>query len=414
MGSRRGGEIVQANVICCDELPDRRDACVRHLAERGVTARLFRGIHGDTWGLATRKEWSPGKRISAGHVSLLLNHWTLWGQLEGDGPHLIFEDDVVLPVTWQADFAEVLRDLAEHVPDWRFVFLGLAEEDQHVEAKITRHITGELFEMNAPAGLHAYLVHPEAIPVLRSRLPLGGATWHVDRQLWDNVLRDGHLKWCAANIVRQRTFGYGGEAEWEPSLVAPAKQLHGWCPDEKARELRDLVRTHRPTLCVEIGVFGGKSLIPIAEGLRLNGGGVVHGIDPWTKTAALEGGAGGPEHVEWWGKIDLEVIYRDFMEAVVDRGLSEQVQVMRMTAEQAASRFSTGSIGLLHIDGNHSEATSTRDVRTWLPKVRPGGWIVMDDTGPAWPSTARAVAMLDAECDLIRDWGEWRVYRKRW
>lgn len=407
---------MQANVICCDELPERRDTCLRHLAERGVSARLYCGIHGDTWGLATRKEWAPGKRISAGHVSLLLNHWTLWGQLHGTADaHLVFEDDAVLPETWDADFANVFFDLHEHAPDWQFLFLGLAEQPADIERKTTARFGPRLFRSEAPSGLHAYLIRDNAIPVLRERLPLGGATWHVDRQLWDNVLRDGHLRWYAANIVRQRTYPYGGTAsEWTPSLVAPPKQLHGWCPPEKADELRRLVREHRPALCVEIGVFGGKSLIPIAEALRDNGGGTVYGIDPWTKDAALEGGAGGAEHAEWWSNMDLEAIYRDFTEAVVDRGLSEQVTTLRMTAQKAAHQFAASSIGLLHIDGNHSEATSVRDVRTWLPKVQPGGWVVMDDTGPAWPTTTKAVAILGAECDLIRDWGDWRVYRKRW
>lgn len=406
---------MQANVICCDELPERRNVCLSHLAERGVSAKLFRGIHGDTWGLATRKEWSPGKRISSGHVSLMLNHWLLWGQVHGEADsHLFFEDDVILPETWGTDFKGVVSDLSAHFPDWQFVFLGIAEEDRYIRPKVTRTITERLFQLQAPSGLHAYLVRDEAIPTLRSRLPLGGAAWHVDRQLWDNVLRDGHLRWCAANIVKQRTFGYGNTAEWEPSLVAPAKQLHGWCPPEKAKELHDIVRTHQPTVCVEIGVFGGKSLIPMAEALRANAAGVVYGIDPWAQDAVQEAGAGGKDHSKWWSKIDLEAIFADFTQAVVDRGLSEQVNVMRMTAMQAAGSFAADSIGVLHIDGNHSEATSVRDVRMWLPKVHPGGWIVMDDTGASWPSTAKAVAILDAECDLVRDWGDWRVYRKRW
>lgn len=190
------------------------------------------------------------------------------------------------------------------------------------------------------------------------------------------------------------------------------KELHGWCAPEKESELRSIVRREHLGVCVEIGVFAGKSLIPVAEQLRENGAGIVHGIDPWATAAALEGDAGGAHHLDWWSKVDLEKVYQDFRTTVVERDLFKQVIVHRMTADEAAKRFPRESIDLLHIDGNHSEAASVRDVTTWLPLVRPYGWIVMDDTGPDWP-TGRAVALLDNRCNLIRDWGTWRVYRKR-
>ena len=38
-----------------------------------------------------------------------------------------------------------------------------------------------------------------------------------------------------------------------------------------------------------------------------------------------------------------------------------------------------GEIALLHIDGNHDEASVALDVSLWTRHVRSGGWLVLDD-----------------------------------
>ena len=38
-----------------------------------------------------------------------------------------------------------------------------------------------------------------------------------------------------------------------------------------------------------------------------------------------------------------------------------------------------GRISLLHIDGNHAYESVAADAEAWVPKVKPGGWIVFDD-----------------------------------
>src|SRR5271155_2865720 len=47
-------------------------------------------------------------------------------------------------------------------------------------------------------------------------------------------------------------------------------QLEGWCSDLKATTLVDLVLKVRPQVIVEIGVWGGKSLVPMACALKAN------------------------------------------------------------------------------------------------------------------------------------------------
>ena len=50
-------------------------------------------------------------------------------------------------------------------------------------------------------------------------------------------------------------------------------ELEGWCAKDKAATLIDLVLMLKPKIVVEIGVFGGKSLVPIAYALQETGSG---------------------------------------------------------------------------------------------------------------------------------------------
>jgi SAM-dependent methyltransferase len=43
-----------------------------------------------------------------------------------------------------------------------------------------------------------------------------------------------------------------------------------------------------------------------------------------------------------------------------------------------------GAIGLLHIDGNHEHDHVLADLRDWATRVKPGGWIVLDDYQWDW------------------------------
>src|ERR1700730_11515979 len=62
----------------------------------------------------------------------------------------------------------------------------------------------------------------------------------------------------------------------------------GWCSEEKALNFVDLILTAKPKVCVEIGVFGGASLIPTAFALKHLKEGIVIGIDPWDNSECIK------------------------------------------------------------------------------------------------------------------------------
>lgn len=148
----------------------------------------------------------------------------------------------------------------------------------------------------------------------------------------------------------------------------------GWCTDKKALALAALVLSIRPECTVEIGVFGGSSLLPLALAHQEIGRGTVIGIDPWS-TAIASQEQPNAEHREWWAKVDMQHIYENFMALIARHHLEPFTRIIRNTSNNVTP---PNSIGVLHVDGSHVE-TAITDVSRFAPKVYPGGFCVMDD-----------------------------------
>lgn len=186
--------------------------------------------------------------------------------------------------------------------------------------------------------------------------------------------------------------------------------LDGWTDPSRGLDLAQSVLDTQPTIIVEIGCFGARSTIALALALKEvgNSSSRIYTIDPWKKEDAME--AENDQNRDWWSnKVDLHDIHRKAMEAIWSLGLDEKIVVIRAASHRVATLFS--NIDLLNVDGNHSELSSCRDVNLYLPNVRAGGRIHFDDAD--WPSTQKALALLDAECLLVSNKGDRRIYRKR-
>lgn len=191
--------------------------------------------------------------------------------------------------------------------------------------------------------------------------------------------------------------------------------LPGWCSAEKAERLAFAVLEIQPRLCVEIGVFGGSSLVPQLLALQHLGRGRAVGIDPWETAAALEEMID-EENRRWWNDVDLAGVRRICESFIAENSLSDHCELVVGRAEDVADRFDRSSVDLLHIDGNHSQAKSVKDVELYLPKLRTGGLVFFDDV--SWreagiTTTSRAVEILDASCDRAGMVSDCQIFVKR-
>ncbi len=153
--------------------------------------------------------------------------------------------------------------------------------------------------------------------------------------------------------------------------------IEGWCWDEKATYLMDLIFETKPVVCVEIGVFGGSSAFPMAYALKVNQKGVLYAVDAWTNEECTRYLDPNDPNYKWWNSLNLDAIYQSFLNVVDKFSLSPFVQVVKKTSSDAAMEI-PDNIDILHIDGNHSSEASLNDVMTYLPKVREGGYIVFN------------------------------------
>ena len=159
--------------------------------------------------------------------------------------------------------------------------------------------------------------------------------------------------------------------EWINGTPAP----DGWATVEVAHTLAAIAIATRPRVCIEIGVFGGRSLIPVALALKQNGFGVIHGIDPWAAQESVKGQAG--KDKEWWSSQQMhDAVYDRFIGNVARFGVNQFVEVCRKKSDDYPAE--RGSVDLLTIDGNHGPQALI-DIKRFTPHVSLGGFVYLDD-----------------------------------
>lgn len=72
-------------------------------------------------------------------------------------------------------------------------------------------------------------------------------------------------------------------------------------------------------------------------------------------------------------------VYTIFSNTVEKFYSNQNINMLKMTFDEAVERFDDKSIDLLHIDGSHYYEDVKRDFETWLPKVKDNGIIMLHD-----------------------------------
>lgn len=171
--------------------------------------------------------------------------------------------------------------------------------------------------------------------------------------------------------------------------------MGGWCDQEKAAAIGNLILDNNHKVIADVGVFEGKSTLALAHACKLNGAGLVYAVDSWCKPDCCVDEE--KANRDWWSSIDIEGAYEGFLRHVVRAEVGRYINICRMQSYRAAMLLP--DLDMVHIDANHAEWPSTSDVCLWLPKVKIGGHVVMDDVN--WASTQTAVRFVKKFCKLI-------------
>ena len=178
------------------------------------------------------------------------------------------------------------------------------------------------------------------------------------------------------------------------ALLRATRAVPGMCDDAKLWALAAIARHAPAGDVVEIGSWWGRSAVALAWLAARHGIGALLCVDPWSAEGtrqshdALDAASAAADHEE---------AARIFRVSLLSLGPA-RVNFLRLPSVQGAARYRAepvarseafgetrlaGAIALLHIDGNHEHAQVAADVAAWLPMLRDGGWLVLDDY--LWP-----------------------------
>lgn len=201
------------------------------------------------------------------------------------------------------------------------------------------------------------------------------------------------------------------QINWDDIFLDNSPQrMEGWCTHEKAQALYDLVTESDAQLCVEIGVFGGKSLIAMGLACKDKGSGGVIGLDPWNNKACTEG-SNSEANDKWWMSLDLVNIYMGCINAIRRNGVFEQCNTLKLRSADSAKLFVNNLCDIIHQDGNHNPESITKELKLWIPKLKVGGFWICDDVD--WVEAAEGYAKLpEYGLELVYDYKTWQVWKK--
>ncbi|GGL34729.1 hypothetical protein GCM10014719_39950 [Planomonospora parontospora subsp. antibiotica] len=164
-------------------------------------------------------------------------------------------------------------------------------------------------------------------------------------------------------------------------LLQAAHRAKGFMPRAEGIALFETAAEYgsRGPIC-EIGTYCGKSAVYLGAGARLSGS-VVLTVDHHRGSEEIQPGWAhhDPTLVDpRFGKMDSLPTFRCTIAAA---GLEEEVIAIVGRSERVAELWNT-PLGMLFIDGGHSEEPVTKDYEGWAPHVVQGGALVFHDIYP--------------------------------
>jgi len=178
-----------------------------------------------------------------------------------------------------------------------------------------------------------------------------------------------------------------------------------WCSAEKANLIMDVIAATKPSVCVEVGVFTGSSLLPVVTTLSYLHHGHAYGIDTWSNIEAVRGLDQQDPNYEWWSTVNMDEVVLKYLTTMSTWQLLPHLTTIYSPSKVAVEQFE--AIDFLNLDGNFSENGSTEDAQLYLPKVKKGGYILLSN---AFQTSAenhltkmKALSIIVEQCEIVAE-----------
>lgn len=171
--------------------------------------------------------------------------------------------------------------------------------------------------------------------------------------------------WSKKNHIVEHTYSaiFRRSPLWEGAFST----IMGFFSRGEAELLYNTALLSDGKLMVECGSYQGKSTSVLGTAAKLTEG-KVYAVDFWENS-----GIYGSD----WPKSNALIFSQNMQRA----GVLEQVYPLRLPTPVAAAAFQDASLDLFFHDAGHTKAEITEDLGAWLPKLKPGGWLLVHDYG---------------------------------
>ncbi|MHB1595832.1 MAG: class I SAM-dependent methyltransferase [Streptosporangiaceae bacterium] len=160
-----------------------------------------------------------------------------------------------------------------------------------------------------------------------------------------------------------------------------AEAARGFMPPAEGESLFETALRYAPAgLIAEVGTYCGKSTIYLAAAASQAGQLVL----------TVDHHRGSEENQVGWEYHDADLVdpavglldtLPHFRSTLAASGLERHVIAIVGRSAEVAARWHE-PLGMLFIDGGHSEAAATADYEGWAPRIRPGGALAIHDVFP--------------------------------
>jgi N-succinyldiaminopimelate aminotransferase len=171
------------------------------------------------------------------------------------------------------------------------------------------------------------------------------------------------------------------KTQMDPALLRAAEAAAGFMPADEGQALYETALAYAPVGPVmEIGSYCGKSTIYLAAAARQYGQAVL----------TVDHHHGSEEHQEGWEYHDTSLVdpatgridtLPRFRAAIAAAGLEDDVVAIVGRSDRVAQVW-RGLLGLVFIDGGHTDQAAQADYEGWAPKVTLGGALAIHDVFP--------------------------------
>jgi hypothetical protein len=159
-----------------------------------------------------------------------------------------------------------------------------------------------------------------------------------------------------------------------------ALEAKGFLTEAEGMRLFDLaVESARLAPCLEIGSYCGKSTLFLAEGCRVSGQHPLFAIDHHRGSEEQQFGQDYFDPEIFDAKAGIVNTLDRFVENIRKAGLEDWVIPIMAHSHHIGRYWSGGELGLVFIDGGHSELDVFRDFYFWSPQVLVGGYLCIHD-----------------------------------